>query len=94
MEYPTILLKKIEASRAILTTMIESAKKQGVLNYDTVYVLHDGLQELQMYIESKEKISPEFLNKWNRIMGWVPRVFEGQSLLDLIIDIDRIIDNV
>ena len=91
MKYSNGISKKVEDSKVILTEMITNAQKQGAQNFDMLYVLQDALEELYLKIGNKEKIDIPLLKKWDNIMGWVPKVFEGHPLLDLIREIDKVI---
>lgn len=79
----------IKSAKAILDDMIVKAKEQGAKNFDTLFYCKDGLCELSELLESKESIDDCFMEKWDALMGWAPRVFEDHPLLDLLRNIDN-----
>lgn len=81
-------LTQIEASDEILDDMIVKAEEQGAKNFDMLYTLKKGLGVLSKQLLNKQSISDSFLNEWDVIMGWAPRVFEGHPLLERLRKID------
>lgn len=91
MRYHEKILDKIFTSEDILSQMITNAKNQGAKNFDMFYSLANALSELKEIVKTDKKIDSFFLKKWDAIIGWAPKVFEGHPLLDIIRDIDEII---
>ncbi|MCO5236858.1 MAG: hypothetical protein M9933_11380 [Chitinophagaceae bacterium] len=85
------LSNNINSAIAILNDMIAKAKAQGAQNFDMLYNVKDGLNELSQLLISRQKINDSFLRKWDETMGWVPRVFEGHPLLEILRQIDNVI---
>lgn len=83
------LSNSIKSAKAILDDMIAKAKEQGAQNFDMLFTVKDGLCELSELLESKKSIDDCFMEKWDSIMGWAPRVFEDHPLLDLLRNIDN-----
>lgn len=88
MKIQTELVKTVDNSLETLSEMIDNAKKQGALNFEMLYVLQDGLNELKQSLEKGQKIDIQFKKKWDKVMRWAPRVFEEHPLLDWLRDID------
>jgi hypothetical protein len=91
MKYSTDFIKDIDSSKKILNKMIEQAIKQEMKNFGMFYTLQDGLNELSLKVENGEEFDSVFLKKWDKVMGWVFKAFEGTPLLDLINSIDKVI---
>lgn len=89
MKYSKDLLKEIESSKTILDEMIVKAEEQGARNFEILFTLQNGLNELSMVIKDNQNLSPQFLKKWDLIMGWAPKVFEDHPLLELLKRIDN-----
>jgi len=88
MRSQTELIKNLDNSLKTLSEMIDNAKKQGAFNFEMLYVLQDGLNELKQLSEKGQKTDIQFKKKWDKVMGWAPRVFEEHPLLDWLRDID------
>ena len=93
MRYSTNLTEDLEWSKTMLNEMIESAKKQGIINLQMLYVLDEALNYLLDHVKQNTDPSDAFLRKWDNIMGWAPKVFEDNPLLDKIRAIDKEICN-
>ena len=83
----------IKSANTILDDMIVKAKEQGAKNFDMLFTVKDGLSELCERLQNKDGISNCFIEKWDAIMGWVPRVFEDHPLLEILRKIDDVIMN-
>ena len=83
----------IKSANTILDDMIAKAKEQGAKNFDMLFTLKDGLNELSERVQNKEEISNCFIEKWDTIMGWTPRVFEDHPLLEILKKIDDVVMN-
>jgi len=71
--------------------MINNAIKQRALNFEFLYTVQDGLHELRQILETQQKISVEFKNKWYNMMGPAHRFFEGHPLLNWLYEIEKVI---
>lgn len=78
----------IKSANTILDDMIVKAKEQGAKNFDMLFTIKDGLNELSELLVNKDGITDCFIQKWDAIMGWVPRVFEDHPLLEILRKID------
>jgi hypothetical protein len=88
-QYSGDLISKIEQSKNILSQMISNAISQQAQNFDMLYSLQHALEELKFIVQNKSPADNLFLQKWDNIMGWAPRVLEDHPLLDLIRGIDK-----
>jgi hypothetical protein len=79
---------KIKSANTILDDMIVKANEQGARNFEMLYTVKDGLSELSGQLLTTGVITHSFVAKWDVIMGWIPRVFEGHPLLDILEKID------
>lgn len=73
----------------ILTEMIALAEAQKAQNFNHLYSLKIGLEELTILVRNNEIPDISFVKKWNNIMVWVYRAFEDHPILSLIYDIDN-----
>jgi len=89
MRYTIELISKITQSKSILNDMIASAEKQGAKNFEMLYTIHEALEEATYLVKNQENPGFDFIKKWNGVMGWVHRVFEGHAILQLIYSIDE-----
>ncbi|MFN0293685.1 hypothetical protein [Pedobacter helvus] len=88
------LLSEIKAVLEIVLKTIEVAEKQNVTNIQTYYTLKDGLRALVNSIEQNGYVSSELYKRWeSTVMWWLPRVLEGDSLLERLELIDKEIAN-
>lgn len=81
----------IKSANTILDDMIVKAKEQGAKNFDMLFTVKDGLNELSHRLQNKDGLSICFMEKWDNIMGWVPRVFEDHPLLEILRKIDDVV---
>lgn len=89
MSYSQNLLDNIEKAKLLLEQMITNAEKQNARNFQMLYSLQNALKELEIKRLQNGKIDSSFMSKWDEIMGWIPRVFEGHSMLRIIRSIDE-----
>jgi hypothetical protein len=85
------ILSDIQLSNKILNEMILKAKEQGAQNFQMLFSLSDGLTELYQTLIIENKLSRPFYEKWDSLMGWVPKVFEDHPLLELLQKIDNVV---
>ena len=90
MRHSPELLKKIDDSQALLKQMAIAVSLQGIKAEPLNYV-QEGLTELSSIVENGEILEPLFVMRWDRMMGWVPRYFEGHPLVDLLEEIDKML---
>ena len=83
----------IKSANTILDDMIVKAKEQGAKNFDMLFTVKDGLNELSELLINKDGINDYFIKKWNAIMGWAPKVFEDHPLLEILRKIDNVVMN-
>lgn len=93
MKNQEVLINNVRDSLEILSTMIGNAKMQGAQNFQMLYTLQNGLMELIQILSENQNPDFEFKRKWDKAMGWVPRVFEDHPLLDRLLDLDLALKN-
>ena len=89
MIYPESLKNEVEELLSLLNENISTVELQGGQNLGLAYALRAGLEELLTYIEKNISLDRQFIMKWNRVMTYCPRFFEGESILDSINAIDK-----
>jgi hypothetical protein len=83
----------IKSANTILDDMIEKAREQNARNFEMLFTVKNGLNELSELLTNKNGINDRFIEKWNTIMGWVPKVFEDHPLLEILRKIDVVVMN-
>ena len=79
----------IDTAKMIIDDMIFKANSIGAKNITILFSVKDGLAELSRKIDKGEKMDKIFMEKWDRLMGWVPRTFEGHFLVEILERIDQ-----
>jgi len=93
MRYLKELLNNVDCSKVIVNDMILKAQEQGAKNFEMLFSLRDGLNELTVILSKEQDLNNQFIEKWDLLMGWVPKVFEAHPLLDLLRNIDNALLN-
>lgn len=86
----TELLREIKTVLEIVLEMIEVCEKQKIINIQAYYTLKDGLSDLINSIEHDGYVGRELYSKWeSTVMWWLPRLLEGDPLLERLEVIDK-----
>lgn len=81
---------EIEQCYKMVLEMIFLAEQSSMQNIQAYYTLRDGLLALIESIDKNGFVEESLYENWDKkIMWWVSRVFEGDSLLDRILLIDK-----
>ncbi len=89
MIYSNELYNNVTQAKKILEKLVETAVFQKAKNLTLLYSINQAIEDLSFIIEKDENLGTDFIRRWNNIMAWTERYFEGHPVLSLL----NLIDN-